>query len=416
MNGKQFNRTKYACFITSFSTAITGNLTPVLFLTFRNLYGFSYTFLAFLTVINFATQLVFDILFSFCAEKLPQKKCLKIMPVIMTVGFILFGATPLILPNHIVLGILISTVIFSAGSGLSEVLCSPTIAAIPADDNGKLVSRLHSCYAWGLVFVVAATTLFLHFFGNENWYIIAILFAILPFIASVLFVGADTPDTKLSEEDKNSENIFRNGALWLCVICIFFGGAAECCMSCWCSGFAEQSLGIDKIWGDIFGVAMFGVTLGLGRTLYSKFGRNIYSVLIGGSLLAVLCYAVAVLSPLPVLGLIACAMTGFCVSMLWPGTLVAASELIPKGGVGMYALMAAGGDLGAAVCPQIVGIIADKVVATEGIVDIAAKFSLTADGFAMKIGIACSVICPIAAVIFFTLLTRKAKKIKNYKK
>ena len=45
--------------------------------------------------------------------------------------------------------------------------------------------------------------------------------------------------------------------------------------------------------------------------------------------------------------------------MLWPGSLIAVADRIPTGGVVMYAMMAAGGDLGASVGPQLVGIIAD---------------------------------------------------------
>ena len=63
------------------------------------------------------------------------------------------------------------------------------------------------------------------------------------------------------------------------------------------------------------------------------------------------------------IGLLACALTGFFVSMLWPGSLVVGADRFPTGGVFIYAMMASGGDLGASVAPQLVGIITDMTIA-----------------------------------------------------
>ena len=57
----------------------------------------------------------------------------------------------------------------SAASGLAEVLISPVIAAIPAEDPDREMSKLHSVYAWGVVAVIPLFTLFLLGFGSENW-------------------------------------------------------------------------------------------------------------------------------------------------------------------------------------------------------------------------------------------------------
>lgn len=46
--------------------------------------------------------------------------------------------------------------------------------------------------------------------------------------------------------------------------------------------------------------------------------------------------------------------------MLWPGTLIMMEENISGVGVAAYALMAAGGDFGASIAPQLMGIIADN--------------------------------------------------------
>jgi hypothetical protein len=36
----------------------------------------------------------------------------------------------------------------------------------------------------------------------------------------------------------------------------------------------ENALGLNKTLGDVLGVAMFAVLLGIGRILYAKFGKN----------------------------------------------------------------------------------------------------------------------------------------------
>ena len=84
------------------------------------------------------------------------------------------------------------------------------------------------------------------------------------------------------------------------------------------------------------------------------------------------------------IGLLACGFTGFCVSMLWPGTLLVASSRIPTGGVFIYAMMAAGGDLGASVGPQLVGIVTDYVMQSKDIVQLVNKYGYTGEQIEMR--------------------------------
>ena len=116
--------------------------------------------------------------------------------------------------------------------------------------------------------------------------------------------------------------MFRNRWVVLCVLSIFFGGAAENMISQWSSSYIESVLGVSKLYGDIFGVAGFAFMLGLGRVMYARFGRRIYPVVVCGFVGAVACYLAAALTPYPLLGLIACGFTGFCTAMLWPGSLL----------------------------------------------------------------------------------------------
>ena len=60
---------KFACYLTNVAMAGVGILSPLLFETFRNSYQISYTLLGLLVVINFCTQLLIDLIFTFFSSK-----------------------------------------------------------------------------------------------------------------------------------------------------------------------------------------------------------------------------------------------------------------------------------------------------------------------------------------------------------
>ena len=172
----------------------------------------------------------------------------------------------------------------------------------------------------------------------------------------------------------------------------------------------ERALGIPKLWGDLFGVALFSVMLGLGRTLYSKYGKNIGKVLFFGAVGATVCYLVAVVSSVPVVGLIACAFTGFCVSMLWPGSLIVASDHFPAGGVFIYAMMAAGGDFGASVAPQFVGVITDGMIASDRAASFASATGVSLDQLGMKCGMLVGMLFSLCAMFVYLVIWKSKRR------
>ncbi len=406
---EKYGRLKSACYMTNISMSVVGNLSPVLFITFRTLYNIPYSLLGLLVLINFITQLGIDLIFSFFSHKFNIPKVVKNIPILTVLGLLIYGLSPFIFPNNVYWGLVIGTVVFSASAGLGEVLISPVIAAIPAKDPDREMSKLHSVYAWGVVFVIIISTLYLLFFGSNNWQWLPLFFTVIPIIASALYSGAEIPKIETPEKVSGALTLLKNKGVWLSVAAIFLGGASECTMAQWSSGYLEQALGIPKIWGDIFGVALFSVMLGTGRTLYTKMGKQIEKVIILGFIGCVICYFLAAISNMAIIGLVACAFTGFCSSMLWPGNLIVASERFSKGGVFIYALMAAGGDLGASVAPQLVGIITDLSMKNSFITDLSLTLNLTPEQLGMKLGILTAMIFPLAAFLLFPFLRKKNK-------
>ncbi len=413
MDTSKIKRLKYACYTTNLTMSVVGNLAPMLFLTFREIYGISYSLLGTLVLINFVTQLTVDLIFSFFSHRFNIEKAVKLTPWLGVIGLALFGLLPYAFPNNIYLCLVIGTLIFSSASGFAEVLISPVIAALPSDNPDREMSKLHSVYAWGVVGVIITGTIYLYIFGKENWQILPLAFALLPLASALLFSGSEIPKMKAPEKASGVLKFLRRPALWLCIFAIFLGGASELIMAQWCSSYIEGALGIPKVLGDIFGTALFGLTLGLGRTLYAKKGKNLGSVLLFGAIGATACYIIASVSGIPILGLIACGMTGFFVSMMWPGSLVVAEEKIPDGGVFVFAMMAAGGDLGASVGPQAVGLITDGVIASSFWIEIAQNIGISVEQLGMKLGMLSGTIFPLAAIIIFGIVNKSLKDKKR---
>ena len=60
-----YRQTKLTCYFTNVVMSSVFSLPPLLFATFREMYGISYTLLGSLILINFCTQLGIDLIFSF---------------------------------------------------------------------------------------------------------------------------------------------------------------------------------------------------------------------------------------------------------------------------------------------------------------------------------------------------------------
>lgn len=394
----KYSLLKFSCYTANTTMSIVANLSPILFLTFHSLYNISYSLLGLLVLVNFTTQLIIDLIFSFFSQKFNISKAVKITPLLGSIGLLIYAVWPILFPDAVYVGILIGTVIFSASSGFAEVLISPVIAAIPAEDPDREMSKLHSVYAWGVVATVIISTLYLLIFGAENWQYLAIFFIFVPLTSFISFLNCDIPEMKTPEKASGIIKQLKNKNLWLCFAAIFLGGAAELTMAQWSSGYLEQALSIPKVWGDVFGVALFALMMGIGRTMYAKQGKNITNVLLFGTIGATACYLVTAITNIPFIGLAACALTGLCVSMLWPGSLIVAADKMPQGGVFIYAMMAAGGDLGASVGPQIIGIVTDAAIANDKLSAFAQNINLLPEQLGMKMGLLLGALFPLLAI------------------
>ena len=100
-------------------------------------------------------------------------------------------------------------------------------------------------------------------------------------------------------------------------------------------------------------------------------------------------------------------MTKECI---FTALLILMEKKIPAVGVAAYALMAAGGDLGASVSPQMVGIVVDAVTVTDWANAIGSALSLSAEQIGFKTGMLAAAFFPILGVILLLYMRKFFQK------
>lgn len=353
---QNYRKTVIACYLGFVTQAITANFAPLLFLTFHNNYSIPLGKIALISSVFFVTQLIVDILCAKFADKIGYRRCVVGSQLMSAVGLIGLAFLPELLPDPFT-GIIISTVIYAVGSGLTEVLVSPIVEACPFEHKEAAMSLLHSFYCWGSVGVILISTLFFALFGIENWKWLSCAWAIIPFINMFNFTSCPIEHPVDDGEGMGIKGLLKVPLFWLAIVLMICAGASELSMAQWASAFAESALGLSKSVGDIAGPCLFAVTMGISRTIYGKYGDklDLMKFMIGSGCLCLVCYVTASTASIPMLGLLGCIMCGFSVGIMWPGAISICSAKIPSGGTAMFALLAMAGDMGGALGPWIVG-------------------------------------------------------------
>jgi len=351
-----YRKTLIACYMGFVTQAIAANFAPLLFLTFHKSYGIPLGKIALISSVFFITQLIVDILCAHFADVIGYRKCVVGSQLLSAIGLVGLAFLPQITTDPFT-GIIISTILYAIGSGLTEVLVSPIVEACPFEHKEAAMSLLHSFYCWGAVGVILLSTLFFSLFGIENWRWLSCIWAVIPLCN--VFNFAICPIEHPTEDGKGLSigSLLKVPLFWLAILLMICAGASELSMAQWASAFAESALGLSKSMGDITGPCMFAVTMGISRSLYGKYGEklDLMKFMIGSGALCLGCYLIASLSQLPLAGLAGCMICGFSVGIMWPGTISICSAKIPSGGTAMFALLAMAGDMGGALGPAIVG-------------------------------------------------------------
>ena len=175
----------------------------------------------------------------------------------------------------------------------------------------------------------------------------------------------------------------------------------------------ENALNIDKAVGDILGMAVFAILLGITRILYAKYGKNICRFLLISMSCAAVSYLVVGFSTNTILSFAGCILIGIFTSMLWPGTLIMMEEKVKGVGVAAYALMASAGDFGASLAPQLMGIVIDNVSVSQFALNMSNSLNLTPEQIGLKVGMLITSGFPILGTILLVFIIRFFRKYKS---
>lgn len=403
-----YRSTIYACYLGNIVQAAVINVTPILFIPLREQFGLSFSQLGTLVLINFLTQVLCDILFSNAVDRYGFRRFIVTAPALAFVGFVLFALAPVIFPRSPYIGFVIATIIYSGSGGLSELLLSPIVNAIPTDEKVSAMSFLHASYSWGHVVVVLVTTLFLHFFSRTAWPYVVLLWAILPLINMFMFIRVPLAPGVPEEHRQGMKALILNRFFIIFFLIIAAGGAAEVSITQWASSFMEKGIQLPKIFGDIAGVCGFALMMGIGRTMLGKIGSrlDISKIMLAGAIIVACCFLIIAFSPFSWLSLAAFAASGLAVSLLWPGTLLIAADFFPLAGAWMFAILAAGGDIGASVGPWFLGIVTDWTSSVPALNTFARQLGLSAEQIGLRAAMLAGFLFPFFASLFLLWFRR----------
>lgn len=391
---KGYQKTIVACFVGYIVQAIVNNFAPLLFLTFHDSYQISMSRITMLITINFMVQLFVDLLSAGVVDKIGYRVSIVFSHICAAVGLILMAVLPDMCDDAFY-GLLIAVVVYAIGGGLLEVLVSPIMEACPTENKEKAMSLLHSFYCWGHVGVVLFSTIFFQIFGIGNWKYLALIWAVVPALNTIVFLKV--PIASLQEDGQEGltiKELFSNKLFWIFMLMMLCAGASEQAVSQWASTFAENGLGVSKTIGDLAGPMSFAILMGTARAYYGKYGDHIDldQFMIYSCFLCMASYLCIVFIPVPMVGLIGCAVCGLSVGIMWPGTFSKASATIKGGGTAMFALLALAGDLGCSSGPTLAGAVS----------------GLFADN--LKMGILAAIIFPLLLLLGLFYLKRKCTK------
>lgn len=357
---RKYLPTKLAGYVGFVVQAIVNNFLPILFIVFQDIYGLGYEKLGRLIVFNFAIQMFIDFITPKIIHKIGYRSAAFLCQFTACLGLCLMSILPRVMTNPYI-AMFISIAVYATGSGLMEVILSPMIEMLPTSNKSGNMAVLHSFYCWGQTLVVPLTTAMVFIFGRENWSYIPLVWAVVPFINMLAFLRV--PIVEPGKEVKQSTliELLKAPTFIVYMIMMFCGGASEIAMSQWASLFVEQALGVTKAIGDIVGPCLFALFMALGRVIYAKFSKKVSftRLLIWLNILCFVCYLMVGICKIAALSLIFCALCGFSVSISWPGIYSAGARTFKTGGAVMFSAFAMCGDIGCALGPGLVGLVAE---------------------------------------------------------
>ena len=382
-----------ACSIGYVVQAIINNFLPLLFVYFVSSYQIPLPLITVLVSYNFILQILVDYFSANFIIKIGYRQTAIISSCLAILAFIVLAVTPNVFDGYLLkyFGIMLGVTLMSIASGISEVILSPIIEALPFENKEAKMSFLHSFYALGHLFLVLFATAFFLLFGIEKWQILALLLIVVPLTQIAFFIKCPIVKPCGDETKVKKSSLFKNKTFLLLFFLMIMAGASEQAIAQWASFFAEKGLSVSKTMGDLIGASTFALFMFISRMLHglSKDKFKLTTVITACAICLTACYLLTVIQPIAVLSLVFVALCGLFVGVMWPGVYSLGGKIFSSGGTVMFSMLALGGDIGCTVGPMLVGAVASS--------------------FDINVGILIATIFPLLLVVGMLLLNRNKK-------
>ncbi len=411
---RDYRLTRLAAYTGSISQAVVITIAPLLFVIFQGEFGLTDEQTGRLILINFGTQIIADLIATRYADRVGYRPSILAAQVLCTLGLVSMSFSPYWFVSPYT-GLCFSVVLYAFGGGFIEVLLSPVVEAMPGDEKASIMALFHSFFCWGQAFSVLVTTLIIRWLGSGIWRSLPVCWSIVPALGIVLF--SFCPIAPITPEGKGMsiKELVKQPVFMIAMLMMICSGSSELTMSQWASLFAEKGLHVSKFMGDLLGPFLFAITMGTGRALFGKIGSRVdlRKSLMLLSTMSIGCYLLTVLGN-GVFSLVGCALCGFSVSLMWPGTLSLSSRLYPLGGTAMFGVLAICGDIGGSMGPWFAGAVSDLLKGSGSLIEgIVASTGLDAEQAGLKAGLLLGMIFP---VMMFICSARMPVTAENRKK
>lgn len=391
---KNYSLTVKACSAGYLVQAVANNLLPLLFVYLTTKYSIPVYLISVLLAYNFGLQILIDSLSSNIASKLGYRKTALLSASLAGFGLLILSFIPFIFKSYlsVYFGLLVSVSFMASGSGISELILSSLLEALPIENKQQKMSLIHSFYCLGHILLVGVATAFFIFIGIDKWYYLPLILLLLPILMFTLFTKCPVLTPSGDENPISKFKIIKNKNFILVFLLMICAGAIEQAVAQWISYFAESGLKVQKSLGDVIGVGAFALTMFISRVYFANTKKNydlLKVVLVFASLISV-CLILSFAIDNEITSLILLAICGLFIGVMWPGIYSVGGKTFTRGGTAMFSLLALGGDLGCTLGPTIVGGVAEVLN--------------------IKIGILSSLIFSLTMVVLVLIIFRRKKK------
>lgn len=400
-----FTHTRVACYLTFFNSAVSATLMGLLLTTLQSNYGLTVDQEGTLMAFYSAILIVLIPLATAFSGKVGFRVATASSQALSFLGFVSLGMLPNIIGNTYV-AIMIAICFYASGLALAEANINCIIESLPSKRKDTELSLLHSVFSWAQLAVILITTGFFLVFSRSIWFMLPVLFAIVPFINFFLFLKVPFQPAVEENERTPLKKVLTTGFFILVLIIIFCDGAVELCMPQWASMFAENALGVSKAAGDLLGPGLFTLGMAISRIWYGFKGQNIriekfMLICAAGSALS---YMLVVFATVPALSLVGCGLLGLCVGILAPGTFTIACKKFPKGGVYVFGTISSFMYIGTAISTKLIGTITTGVessrpVALAELIPATSAFDLGIRTSFLMVGVMAVIMTVVLAVL-----------------